>query len=244
MANTGTNDRRRILLAVMAVILAAAIVGAMVSNWGATRDETADEKPAPVQTQPDEQPPVQVATPQAASLPAASAKPALSQIVARARTWEPQFQEYIGKPAPEFMAKDLDGKVHKLSDYRGKDVLLVFWAMWCGPCKEEIPSLVKLRQSIPEDKLAIIAVSTDQMASDPIINNSMYEQLVQRLKNFAATWKMNYIVVILPSSAERPYSRVNSLPSAFFISPDGTIKLATAGLVPLYDIEAILAAEK
>jgi thiol-disulfide isomerase/thioredoxin len=134
--------------------------------------------------------------------------------------------------------------VHKLSDYKGKDVMLVFWAMWCGPCKEEIPSLVKLRQSIPEDKLAIIAVSTDRASNDPIINNSMYDKLVQRLKDFAATWQMNYTVVTLPSSSQRPYTDVNALPSAFFISPDGTIKLATAGLVPLRDIEAILAAEK
>ncbi len=232
------------MLAVMAVILAAVIIGAMVSNWGASDDNAVDEKSAPVQPRLDEQPPVQVATSETASLPKASEKLTLAQIVARARTWEPQLREYAGKPAPEFTARDLDGKVHKLSDYKGKDVLLVFWAMWCGPCKEEIPSLVKLRQSIPEEKLAILAVSTDQMARDPIVNNSMYDKLVQRLKDFAAAWKMNYTVVTLPSSAARPFSSIEALPSAFFISPDGTIKLTTAGLVPLRDIEAILAAEK
>lgn len=234
MTQTSGNYRWRIILGIAAIVLAVVILAAMFFYRDVSNKKP--EIPAPVQPAAENKP-----SPEPT---AASVKLTLAQIAARARTWEPQFQTYAGKEAPEFSARDLDGKVHKLSDYKGRDVMLVFWAMWCGPCKEEIPSLIKLRQSMPEDKLAIIAISTDQMARDPIINNSMYDKLVARLKDFVAQWKINYTVVTMPSSTVSPYSRINSLPSAFFIAPDGTVKMATAGLVPLRDMEAILAAEK
>ena len=231
----GGKNRWRIVVAIVAFVLAAVIVGAMVVTWDGSARTSAEKPPVASDSSADREPQVQTSE---------AAKPTVSEIVARRpKSWDPQLQEYIGKPAPEFTARDLDGKVHSLSDYRGKDVLLVFWAMWCAPCREEIPSIVKLRQSIPEDKLAIIAVSTDQISYDPIVNSTMHDRLVERLRDFARTWKMNYTILTLPSSAERPYSRVNILPSAFFIGPDGTIKLVTAGIVPLRDMEAIIAAE-
>jgi len=234
----------RIVLAVMAVVLAAAIVGAMVSNWGHAEKTPEGGAGAPSIPRPEAPLSPENTSPPAISAPQPGQKPTLAQIAARARTWEPHFVEYIGKPAPEFRARDLDGKTHKLSDYRGRDVLIIFWAMWCAPCREEIPYLIKLRQDRPEDKLAMLAVSTDRISDDPIINNSMQAQLIQKLKDFVAARKMNYTILLMPPSGERPYSRISSLPSAIFVSPDGTIKMGTTGYVPLQDIEAILAAER
>ena len=65
------------------------------------------------------------------------------------------------RPAPEFALKDADGKEYKLSDYKGKVVLLNFWATWCVPCIEEMPSLQTLHEELEESGLHIMAVSVD-----------------------------------------------------------------------------------
>jgi peroxiredoxin len=235
-------------MAVLGAILVVAI--AAWSFFGGIGSSHQPLPETPAQPQPQ-------ATAEKPSDPPVSTKPAtadappikkptltLVQIVERARTWEPEYIQYIGKPSPEIVAKDLDGKPVKLSDYKGRNVLVVFWATWCEPCRSEIPGLITLRKASAEDKLAIIAISTDRMADDPIINNSMYGQLVTKLKQFAASNKINYTVVTLPGHLEGPYAQINSLPSTFFIDPEGRIKLATNGAMPLKDVEAVLAADK
>ncbi len=67
----------------------------------------------------------------------------------------------IGKPAPNFALTDLNGKKVSLSEYKGKVVILNFWATFCGPCKEEMPSLNNLFISFKKDGLIVLAVSTD-----------------------------------------------------------------------------------
>ncbi|MHC4482375.1 MAG: peroxiredoxin family protein [Planctomycetota bacterium] len=89
-------------------------------------------------------------------------KPSIEDVIRRARTWGPAYTSWYRKTAPDFTVTDLTGKEHKLSDYRGKDVMLVFWATWCPPCKAEIPHLIVLRNTISRDKLAILAVSNER----------------------------------------------------------------------------------
>lgn len=60
--------------------------------------------------------------------------------------------------APDFALPDLDGKVHKLADYRGKVVLVNFWATWCPPCRQEMPSIQKLYQSLKNQPFAVLAL--------------------------------------------------------------------------------------
>jgi thiol-disulfide isomerase/thioredoxin len=187
---------------------------------------------------------------ESAAAMAAGTKPSLAQIVARVRArrgpWEVAMPDYIGTQAPPFTARDLEGREVRLSDYMGKDVLLIFWATWCGPCREEIPGLIQLRKKIPPDRLALIAVSTDEIprSTDPIIDRSVRERFISQLKRFVSDAGINYAVVTLPSETARPYSLVNVLPSAFFIDPNGRFKMITRGLVPIRDTEAILAAEQ
>ena len=66
-----------------------------------------------------------------------------------------------GQPAPEFELKDLAGKNVRLSDYRGKVVLLNFWATWCPPCKEEMPWFVDLQRRYGAQGLQVIGVALD-----------------------------------------------------------------------------------
>ena len=73
-----------------------------------------------------------------------------------------------GKPAPDFALKDLSGTQRKLSDFKGKIVLVNFWATWCPPCREEIPSMVKLNQLMKGKPFQLLAVSIDEKGAEEV----------------------------------------------------------------------------
>ncbi len=158
----------------------------------------------------------------------AARKTTLSDIIKAARTWRPGYQTWYGKPAPDFTLADLSGKEHKLSDYKGKNVLVIFWATWCGPCLREIPDLIELRKTVGEDDLAMLAISDESPAL---------------VKRFVDQAKMNYTILLDPGTVPAPYNTISAIPSSFFIDRQGKIKLATTGLVSLREIKAILDAE-
>jgi cytochrome c biogenesis protein CcmG/thiol:disulfide interchange protein DsbE len=72
----------------------------------------------------------------------------------------------VGAPAPGFTLSDLEGKTHQLTDYRGQVVLINFWATWCPPCVEEMPSLEKLHRALGPKGLKVLAVSVDERVKD------------------------------------------------------------------------------
>jgi peroxiredoxin len=162
------------------------------------------------------------------SNPRASSGPSLEQIIKAARTWGPSFKPWSGKPAPDFTLSDIEGNKHKLSDYKGKNVLIVFWATWCGPCLREIPDLIELRNTVSQDDLAVLAISNER----PDV-----------VKKFVAKTKMNYTILLDPGILPGPYNTIRAIPSSFFIDSDGRIKLGSTGLVSLAEIKAIFAAE-
>jgi peroxiredoxin len=149
-------------------------------------------------------------------------------IKASEQKWDAVLREWWGKPAPDFMLSDLDGQPHKLSDYRGKDVIVAFWATWGGSCKLQIPALKELRESYAQDKLAILAVSAEAAAL---------------VKGFATEQQINYAVLLNPSGLPEPYSKVEFVPTSFFIDPEGNVKLVIRGVVPTADAKAILQAQ-
>jgi peroxiredoxin len=159
----------------------------------------------------------------------------LRDVIKSARTWGPAYTYSYGQRAPDFTLIDINGKQHKLSDYRGKDVLINFWATWCPPCMREIPHLIALRNTIGEDKLAMLAISY----------KSVYPpETTEKVKNFVKLNKINYTVFSTDAVAMPPlFSRVSGIPCSFFINPEGKIKLATEGLLSLDEIKAILEAE-
>ena len=159
--------------------------------------------------------------------PAARATVSLNDIIKAARTWRPAYEPWYGKPAPDFTLADLAGRDHRLSDYCGKNVLLVFWATWCPPCKREIPGLIELRNTVSEDNLAILAISDEEL---------------DVVKKFVAQAKINYTVLSNRGAMPSPFNAINFIPCSFFIDPEGKIKLATSGLISLGEIKAILQA--
>lgn len=152
-------------------------------------------------------------------------KSSLENIIASAKTWDADFKNWYGKQLSDFTVVDINSNSHKLSDYRGKKVLFVFWATWCPACNQEIPHLIELRKKHSEDDLIIIAISNEPSGE---------------LQQFVESKEINYNVVSLSSNLPEPFISVSSIPTTFFINENGIIKLAAIGLVSLEDSEAIL----
>ena len=154
----------------------------------------------------------------------------LEGIVKSAQTWDVPFISWIGRQAPDLTLEDVQGKRHTLSDYRGRNVLLVFWATWCPACNMEIPHLIELRKTFSEDELAILAITNETPG---------------HLRHFARDVGINYDVASLGGAVlPVPFGEVASVPTMFFIDRRGIIKLATVGLVSQEEAKAILQAEK
>jgi peroxiredoxin len=150
----------------------------------------------------------------------------LDDIIKSRKTWNTSFTSWAGKKAPDFLLNDIEGNQHRLSDYKGKNVMLVFWATWCPACNMEIPHLIELRKIYGEEKLAILAISNES---------------TELLKQFAAEKGINYKLLspgnkLLPA----PFADVQAIPTTFFIDRKGAIKLAAEGLVSLEESKAIL----
>jgi len=112
------------------------------------------------------------------------------------------------KPAPDFTLKDGDGNPFKLSDLRGKVVVVNFWATWCGPCALEIPWFIEFEQEFKSRGLEIVGVSMD-------------EDGWKAIKPYVASHKMNYRVVLGDDSVGQLYGGVDSLPTTFIIDRQG-----------------------
>jgi peroxiredoxin len=170
-----------------------------------------------------------------ADIIASPKKTSLNDVIKAARTWTPAYSSSFGQKAPDFTLTDINGKQHTLSDYRGKNVMIIFWATWCTPCIMEIPHLIALRNLIGEDKLAMLAISY----------KSIYPpETTEKVKDFVEQNKINYTVFSTdPGTMPSPFSRISGIPCSFFIDSQGRIKLATEGLLSLGEIKAILQAE-
>ena len=111
--------------------------------------------------------------------------------------------------APNFVLPQLDGTPLRLSSYRGKVVLLDFWATWCDPCREETPHFVELQKQYADRGLQIIGVSMDD-TSDPV-------------RDFYRQFHMNYPVVMGNAKTGEAYGGVLGLPIIFLLERDGRI---------------------
>jgi len=159
-------------------------------------------------------------------------KRTLNDVIRAAKTWGPAYKSWYGKHAPDFTLTDTTGKQHELSDYRGKNVMIIFWATWCPPCRKEIPHLIELRKTISEDNLAMLAIT-----------NEKPETVIK----FDTNKKINYTILLDKGDMPEPFGfmrayRTIGVPCSFFIDSSGRIKLVTAGLTPLNDIKAIIQA--
>lgn len=136
------------------------------------------------------------------------------------------FGDVRGKDAPDFELKDVStGKAVKLSDYRGKAVLLNFWATWCPPCKVEIPWFVDLQKQYGPDGLAVVGVAMDDASE-------------QEISKFAQDMGINYPVLLGTDKVGAAYGGVEGLPTTFYIGRDGKILERVEGLHSHREIES------
>jgi thiol-disulfide isomerase/thioredoxin len=124
------------------------------------------------------------------------------------------------KPANfDFTMKDLEGKDVSLASFKGKVVLLNFWATWCGPCKAEIPGFVRLQEKY-RDQLVIVGYSVDDTAD--------------KAKAYAAQYKMNYPILLGEGreDVQDAYGPIWGIPASFIISKDGMVCRKHMGIAP------------
>jgi len=131
--------------------------------------------------------------------------------------------EAKGKQAPDFALQDLQGKQVKLSDFRGKAVLLNFWATFCGPCKVEMPWLVELQKQYGPQGFEIVGVALDDSGKDSIAK-------------FAKEMGVNYTILQGQDAVGDAYGAVG-LPATYYIDRNGKIIDSALGLVSRSEIE-------
>jgi peroxiredoxin len=135
------------------------------------------------------------------------------------------------KSAPNFDLEKLGGGRVKLSDYRGKVVILDFWATHCPPCRVQIPEFVDLQKEYSDKGLAILGISLDQNPK-------------QVLPRFVGKYKINYPILLFDGSVDKAYGGIIGIPTAFVIDRKGEIYKRYVGFRPKQvfetDIKALL----
>ncbi len=138
----------------------------------------------------------------------------------------------LGEQAPGFTLTSLDGRQISLKSYRGKAVIVDFWATWCGPCRVEIPWFEDFSKQYGPQGLTVLGVSTDPLDdNDPA-------KAHQAVSDFAKQIHMNYPILMATGGVEQQYGGINALPTTFFINRSGQVVASTIGLAPHSVIEA------
>ncbi len=125
--------------------------------------------------------------------------------------------------APNFELKSLNGSTVRLSDYRGKAVLLNFWATWCVPCKTEMPWLEQMQQKYGPQGLEVIGIAMDDSPG--------------AVRKFVEDMHVNYIMLLGTQIVGRLYGGPLGLPTTFFIDRTGKITDQNTGLSSRTQIE-------
>jgi peroxiredoxin len=123
----------------------------------------------------------------------------------------------VGQNAPDFELQSLEGKNVKLSDFRGKAVLLNFWATYCGPCKIEMPWFVEMQTEYGPQGFQIVGVAMDDASTEDIAK-------------FAREMGVNYPILLGKESVGQSYGGVGVLPTTFFVDRNGKITAREFGL--------------
>jgi len=118
--------------------------------------------------------------------------------------------EVRSEPAPAWKLQDINGKTVQLSDFKGKVVVLDFWATWCPPCRAEIPHFVELQKQYQSQGVVVVGVSLDQGGPGVV-------------SSFAKQQNINYPVVMGNDDVAKAYGNIEAIPTTFVIDPSGNI---------------------
>jgi thiol-disulfide isomerase/thioredoxin len=139
---------------------------------------------------------------------------------------DPEDAAAVGKPAPmHYTLKDMNGVEVKLEAFKGKVVVVNFWATWCGPCKAEIPDLVALQTQYKDD-LVVLGISVDDKAED--------------MKPYAAEYKINYPLLVGNGrqDVQDAFGPLYGVPVSVIVGRDGKIAKKHSGIASREQFEA------
>lgn len=128
-----------------------------------------------------------------------------------------ELMKYEGDPLPDFTLSDLQGESHSLSDYRGKAVMVNFWATYCGPCIKEIPSMQRLQEKLGAERFAILAVNMAEERAD----------IEAFLKKHDI--RVNFPLLLNPEGDVVESWMITAVPTTFIVDPEGNIRYALFG---------------
>jgi thiol-disulfide isomerase/thioredoxin len=131
-----------------------------------------------------------------------------------------------GKAAPKFVLTDLDGKKVSLADYKGRPVLVNFWATWCGPCKVEMPWFEEFRKQYASQGFEILGLADDVDAGKDAIGK------------VAKKAGVSYPILLTDGKVQTAYGGLDVLPMSFYVDRNGVVVEETAGLGSKDEIEA------
>jgi peroxiredoxin len=118
--------------------------------------------------------------------------------------------------APDFALPDLQDRTHRLADYRGRSLLVAFWAVWCPPCRKEMPALAALSRTVADAGIAVIAINAGDSR--------------ERIQTFLESHPAPGLTILRDSDKKVATAwHVIGLPSAYGVSPDGQLRLGALG---------------
>lgn len=126
-----------------------------------------------------------------------------------------ELKVWSGGRTPPMTLRDLDGKSHDLSAYRGRVVLVNFWATWCEPCRDEMPSIQRLKKKLAGKPFAVLAINVDEPDS--------------RIRNFLEKMPLDFPILIDQEKKITKGWNVRVLPASFIIDGNGRIRYSLTG---------------
>src|SRR6516164_2331788 len=148
-----------------------------------------------------------------------------------------QASPLMGKPAPEFKLPDLSGKEVSLSSFKGKPLLINFWATWCGPCKIETPWLIELQNEYGPKGFQIVGISTEGDDLKPSDTEGWAHDKAAIAK-FVKQQRMQYPVLINGDSLVGKYGGLDVMPTSVYVDRNGKVVAVQLGISSKEDMAA------
>jgi len=127
----------------------------------------------------------------------------------------------------EFILRDLDGVEHRLQDYRGKWIVVNYWATWCPPCVKEIPELNAFHNRHKNQGAVVVGVNMEDIADDQV-------------RDFLNDFQVDYPILLAEADFRSPLGPIDGLPTTFLVSPEGKVVERILGQVSKKRLETLI----